>query len=240
MPSKAELLRKAMQPKSDQLNADDLVSSPLTIKVIGVDIKMGDQPVSVHWEGENGRPYKPCKTMMKILSYAWGEDPDQWVGGSLRLYMDPNVVWAGEKVGGIRISHMDKIEKSFSLSLAKSKSKKETYVVEPLSRLNTKQKPQQNNSVQTEQVQPQPEDDAATLAYIDQQKKNLEVAAAAGDREFINAWTMIPTKIKPALNQFKEELKAKYSKPAEPQDTPAVDPNDLLAALGGSNGPEDF
>ena len=44
-------------PKSDQTNADDLISGPITIKITGVDIRGGqEQPISIHYEGDNGKP----------------------------------------------------------------------------------------------------------------------------------------------------------------------------------------
>lgn len=241
MPSKAELLRKAMQPKSDQLNGDDLIAGPMIIKVTGVDIKLGDQPVAIHWEGENGRPYKPAKTMMKLISHAWGDDPDKWVGRSMTLYFDPDVDFGKDKgIGGIRISHMDGIEKSFSLSLVKTRGKKVTYIVELLSRLFSRN---ENNNPKVQNSRPpvahvDPNEDVATQAYIAQQRKNLEAAAATSQEEFARIWGMISPQVKPVLASLKDELKAKYSTPKN-EEPPAIDPNDLLAELG-RNGPEEF
>lgn len=60
-------------PKSDQLNADDLITGSLTVKVTAVKgSSEPQQPVSIHYEGDNGKPYKPCKSMRRVLVSAWG------------------------------------------------------------------------------------------------------------------------------------------------------------------------
>ena len=68
-------------PKSDQLNADDLIGRDLTITITGVEIKGGqEQPVSIHFDGDNGKPYKACKSMCRVMVSAWGADSKQYVG----------------------------------------------------------------------------------------------------------------------------------------------------------------
>ena len=52
-------LAPTIVPKSDQLNSDDLIGRNLTIKVTQVSILAGDQPVAVHYEGDEGKPYTP-------------------------------------------------------------------------------------------------------------------------------------------------------------------------------------
>lgn len=112
-------------PKSDQLNADQLLGGPLTITVSQVTANGAEeQPVSVHYEGENGRPYKPCKTMRKLLVYAWGPDANRWPGRSMTLFNEPAVKFGGETVGGIRISHLSDIESDIKVSLTTTRGKK--------------------------------------------------------------------------------------------------------------------
>ena len=75
-----KLLRKAMAPKSDQLNTDDLLTGPIQVsieKVIVTDAK--SQPVSIEISG-GYKPWKPCKTMMRVMAGLWTEDTDTWVG----------------------------------------------------------------------------------------------------------------------------------------------------------------
>jgi len=119
-------------PKSDQLNADDLIGSPRIIVVVGVSRGNNESPLVIHYENDNGRPYKPCKTMRKLLVAAWSSDGNQWVGRAMQLYNDPNVKWAGKAVGGIRISHLSHIQKKFEVNLTATRGKKQQYVIQPL------------------------------------------------------------------------------------------------------------
>jgi len=120
-----------IQAKSDQLNADDLIGGPITIKITKVSVVDGDKAV-LNYEGDNGRPYKPCKTMCRIMTSAWGTDGDSYIGQRLTLYRDPTVIWGGKEVGGIRISHMSGIDTAMSMSLTATRGKKAAYIVEPL------------------------------------------------------------------------------------------------------------
>ena len=125
-------LAATIVPKSDQLNADDLLTGPLTVTVTGVSAHdAADQPISVHIEGQ--RPYKPCKSMRRVLITAWGKDGRVWAGRSMTLYCDPDVMFGGVKVGGIRISHMSHIERELAMSLTATRGKKASYKVKPLS-----------------------------------------------------------------------------------------------------------
>lgn len=120
-------------PRSDQLNADDLLSGPRTIKITKVDVNPGvEQPCTVHYEGENGRPFKPCKSMARVMVLVWGADSEQYAGKSMTLYHDPEVKWGGMKVGGIRISHMSDMKSNAPLMLTVTRGKKAPYSVKPL------------------------------------------------------------------------------------------------------------
>jgi len=123
-------LRPTIIPKSDQLNADQLIVGPMTVTVTDVRVGNSDeQPISVHYEGENGRPFKPCKTMRRVLIFAWGADGREWVGKSMTLYTDPQVRFGGAEVGGIRISHMSDIDRDINISLAATKGKKALHTI---------------------------------------------------------------------------------------------------------------
>ncbi len=119
-------LRDTIIPKSDQLNADQLLGGPMTITV--ADVRRGsgdDQPIVVHYEGENGRPYKPCKSMRRVLLFAWGNDGSQWIGRSMTLYNRLDVKFGGQEVGGIRISELSDIQSDIAISLTATRGKKE-------------------------------------------------------------------------------------------------------------------
>lgn len=126
-----------MQPvitaKSDQLNADDLLSGPITIKISAVTVHGGqEQPVSISYDGDNGKPYKPCKSMCRVLVGAWGADSALYVGRSLTLYCDQKVKWGGMEVGGIRISHMTNIADTMTMALTVTRANKKPFIVHPL------------------------------------------------------------------------------------------------------------
>lgn len=125
-------LTNAIAPKSDQLNAEDLLAGPRTVTITKVVEVKGEQPVHVHLAEYPGRPYKPGKSMCRVLAGAWGLDTDPYTGRQLRLYCDPAVKWAGEEVGGIRISHMSHITKPLTFALTVTKGKRNPFTVEPL------------------------------------------------------------------------------------------------------------
>lgn len=133
MPNDVKDLRSTIVPRSDQMNADDLVTGPKTIRVTDVTIgSTAEQPVSVHYEGGDGRPFKPCKTMRRVLICGWGPDGNDWIGRSMTLYHDPKVRFGGDEVGGIRISHMTDIERDIEVRLTATRGKKALHVIKRL------------------------------------------------------------------------------------------------------------
>lgn len=90
-----------------------------------------EQPVQVHL-AEFPRPWRPGKSMRRVLAYCWGTDAAQWVGRRVRLFCDPDVLFGKDRVGGTRISHLSHIDKSQSVPLLVSRGKSQMYTVEPL------------------------------------------------------------------------------------------------------------
>lgn len=126
-------LRATIVPKSDQLNSEQLLAGPITIAVTDVHVSSSpEQPVSIAYEGDDGRPYKPCKTMRKVLILGWGQDGSKWVGKSMTLYNDQTVKFGGMLVGGIRISHLSGIERDIQVSLTATKGKKALHTIKAL------------------------------------------------------------------------------------------------------------
>lgn len=123
-------LSDTIKPKSDQLNADDLLTGPITVNVI--DVKRGpkDQPVHIHINGQ--QPYKPCKAMRRVLIALWGSKGTDWIGKSMTLYCDPSVKFGGVELGGIRISHMSHINGVQNMMLTQSRGRKAQYIIKPL------------------------------------------------------------------------------------------------------------
>lgn len=126
-------MRAVIVPKSDQINADDLLGGPMTITVTKVEIRPGtEQPVSIHFEGDKGKPYKPCKSMARVMVHCWGPDASQYVGRSMTLYCDPKVMWGGLAVGGIRISHLSHLDATQTMALTATKGSRKPFTVKPL------------------------------------------------------------------------------------------------------------
>ena len=125
-----EDVRKSIIPKSDQLNADNLLTGPMTVTITGVRRGDKEQPIFVDIEGQ--QPYKPCKSMRRVLIAAFSDDPKRWIGQRMTLYCDPDVMWAGVRVGGIRISHLSGIDGPKTFLLTQTRGKKAEVVIQPL------------------------------------------------------------------------------------------------------------
>jgi hypothetical protein len=120
-------------PKSDQLNADDLIGrETMTIKVTKVSLLAGEQPIAINYEGDNGKPFKPCKSMRRVLVQIWGGDGNAYIGRQMTLYRDEKVKFGGADVGGIRISHLSHITEPITIALTASRASRKPYVVKPL------------------------------------------------------------------------------------------------------------
>ena len=125
-------MTETIKPKSDQLNADDLIAGPITITINKIEKASTEQPIAVRYSGDNGKPYYPCKSMRRVMVQFWGKDASQYAGRSMTLFRDAKVTWAGAEVGGIRISHMSHIDGKQTMSLTASNKAKKPYVVLPL------------------------------------------------------------------------------------------------------------
>jgi hypothetical protein len=126
-------LSTTITPKSDQLNADDLLSGPRTIRI--TDVQAGaspEQPVNIHFDGDNGRPYKPGKSMRRVLVSMWGADSKAYIDKRITLYNDPTITFGPEKTGGIRISHASGIDAPLEIALTVKKGKRRPHTVQPL------------------------------------------------------------------------------------------------------------
>lgn len=117
--------------KSDRLNAEDLISSTITITVSQVTryVNNGDNAFYLNYHNDNGRPFYPCKTMRKVIMAGWGEDGSVYIGRSMVLFCDPTAKWSGKEVGGVRISHLSHIEKRLILNLSETRGKKKQHTI---------------------------------------------------------------------------------------------------------------
>jgi len=120
-------------PKSDQLNSDDLIGGPRTITITRVSANEGgDQPINVFFEGDDNKPFRPCKGMRRVMMAIWGNNGATYAGKSMTIWRDPSVTWGGMAVGGIRISHMSHMERDTTLAITESKTKRKPLVVRML------------------------------------------------------------------------------------------------------------
>lgn len=123
-------LSNTIKPKSDQLNADDLLTGPMTVTITDVTSGPADQPVHIHIEGQ--QPFKPCKTVRRVLITAWGQNGRDWVGKSMTLYCDKTVKFGGVALGGIRVSHLSHINSVMNMMLTSTRGKKAQCVINRL------------------------------------------------------------------------------------------------------------
>lgn len=127
----SDWLLKTVVPKSDQLNADDLME-PIRVSIVGV-TKMAskEQPVVIAISG-GYKPWKPCLTMRRVLIALWTKDPKTWIGREVVLVNDPTVKWGGQAVGGIRIAYMSDIPASIQLMVTVSRGQRKPVTIERL------------------------------------------------------------------------------------------------------------
>lgn len=129
-------LSTTITPKSDQMNADDLIAGPRTITItkVSADTGSSEQPILISYEGDGGKPFKPCKSMRRVMVAIWGADGTMYPGRAMTLYRDPSVKWGGMEVGGIRISHMSDMDAPVTMALTATKQSRKPYTVRPLER----------------------------------------------------------------------------------------------------------
>ena len=125
-------LSRTIIPKSDQINAEDLLTGPVTVTVESVSEGGAEQPVDIHLVEYPGRAYRPSKTMRRVLVKAWGKESDGYTGHRMTLYRDPDVKFGGQKVGGIKVSHLSHIERGFSMAQTETKGKRVAHTVDAL------------------------------------------------------------------------------------------------------------
>ena len=120
-------IRKSIEAKSDRLNAGDLIGKEITVRIEKVTEGSAESPVAVYYEGCNGKPWYPAKTMRRAIVAAWGDVGNDWVGKSVTLFRDPEVIYGGVKVGGVRISAFSDIPNDLTLMLTEKRGKKSKF-----------------------------------------------------------------------------------------------------------------
>lgn len=124
-------LTESIAPKSDQLDAVDLLSGPRTFTIERISEHNAEQPFNFHLAGFP-RVWRPGKSMRRVIVAAWGASADKYVGQRVTLFCDPSVQFGGDAVGGTRISHMSGIDKPLKVPLLIKRGKSAMFTVQPL------------------------------------------------------------------------------------------------------------
>lgn len=125
-------MTESLAPKSDQLDAVDLLAGPRTFTIENVTRHNAEQPFNFHL-AEFPRVWRPGKSMRRVIAKAWGPKAAAYIGQRVTLYCDPSVQFGGEAVGGTRISAMSGIgDKPLNVPLLIKKGRSSTYTVQPL------------------------------------------------------------------------------------------------------------
>lgn len=125
-------LTESIIPKSDQMDYSDFIAGPRTVTI--TEVRPGassEQPVEILL-AEFDRPWRPAKSMRRVLVAAWGADSNNYIGRRMTLFGDPSVKWGGIAIGGIRLSHVSHITKPLTIALTESKGKRKPFSVDPL------------------------------------------------------------------------------------------------------------
>jgi len=125
-------LTESIAPKSDQLNADDLMAGPVTVTIAEVAKGTPEQPVDVRLVEFPGRAYRPSKSMRRVMVSAWGPEASTYAGRRITLFRNPEITFGRDKVGGIEISHLSHIEKPLTVALTATRGKRKNFTVAPL------------------------------------------------------------------------------------------------------------
>jgi hypothetical protein len=125
-------LTETIAPKSDQINADDLLPGPIVVTIAEVVKGNAEQPVDVRLVEYPGRAYRPSKSMRRVLVTAWGPEAATYTGRRLKLFRNPDIAFGGTKLGGIEIEAMSDIDKPLTIALTTTRSKRKNFTVQPL------------------------------------------------------------------------------------------------------------
>lgn len=130
-------MKVTIEKKTDQLNYEDFLGGVTRIVTIaGVKVGTKEQQYDIAVEGDS-RYWRPAVTVLKQLVAAWGDDATEWVGRHAKLYGDPEVMFGGVRVGGIRVSHLSDLpnDEPLSVLLSETRSKRKIHTVQPLPRI---------------------------------------------------------------------------------------------------------
>jgi len=119
------------EPRSDQINADDLVGGPRIVTVSGVRPGTAEQKYDILLENET-RVWRPPLTVLRLLIAAWGDEASAWTGRRAELYRDASVKFGSDAVSGIRVSRLSHLDKPLNIALTSTRGKRTKHHVDPL------------------------------------------------------------------------------------------------------------
>lgn len=125
-------ISETLSPKSDQIDFDDFIAGDQTFTIS--EVRRGpsaEQPVEVVMK-EFPRPWRPAKSMRRVLASVWTADGATYVGKRITLFGDPTVRWGGQEVGGVRIRAMSGIDKPLTIPLTVTRGRRAPFTVQPL------------------------------------------------------------------------------------------------------------
>ena len=125
-------MKVQIQKNTDQLNYEDFlggVTRIVTIAKVEKGRKEAQYDISIK---EDSRYWRPPATVLKLLVLAYGDDDSNWIGKRAQLFGDPDVKMKGQKVGGIRISHLSHLDKPLTASLTVTRGQSAVFTVQPI------------------------------------------------------------------------------------------------------------
>lgn len=190
-------LQQALAPKSDQLNADDLIAANKIIVISGVNINLGsEQKIIINYYGDNGKPWKPSKGMGRVLTELLGGDPDKWVGETVELFRNKEIRFGKEKCGGIQIAGMSAVRNVTTLLITTAKGKKSSITINPIAALGNAPAQQRTQAPAAQPEQPNPKREWAV---------KLKAAVNYGSLAVDEVWAMIPVELRADMDSFYKE-----------------------------------
>jgi hypothetical protein len=90
--------------QSKFLKKEDFPSDQVcTIKGVKLEeVSDGEERWVLHFH-ERDKGMVLNSTTIKVLEKAFGDDSDHWIGKRVKVYVDPNVSFQGQVVGGLRL-----------------------------------------------------------------------------------------------------------------------------------------
>jgi len=127
-------ISQMLEAKSDELVADDLMGGDRVLLITRVDLNGADaKKFRLHYAGDNGKPWRPCKGMCRVLAHGWrSNNAATYVGRSVKVFRYADAIYGGKKVGGVRVKGMSHIAAPFSIPVKESRTLIKEYKIEAL------------------------------------------------------------------------------------------------------------